>query len=438
MGIKDFQKTLKQLFKDELVQLPKEAVDHDEAVDLYCDIMTRLYSIAETQVKRFPDGVTTRAFYEAFIYGILDLVRSQKKPCAESTQSSGYDYLLVICADKEALKTARKGPTQKKRDDAAEEEPYNALVDWCFDDGGMFSADDAGGFFDEEEEAEAKARAKNPLLMNPQEHTGFRGRIFNPKRMMRTRSARANFYRYMWQQLQLEPHWPASCRIIFDHAVDHVDELWVDAAGERKVVSAPASYVGEGEHCVIWHMRKLWKERQAQRISIMTTDTDMLALCVIHFWFYDLSFMKTFLWHRNDWNLYDCHHIPRIITLFRRGNWTRRRFVALCALSGTDYCEKPDGIGVEFIVDVCVKFNGLPDAFFDLEPCSKEGKDTITPLLNVYFDKLLLLLYRTKWTSMTREDCKLMVQQKGGKLYRDYVWQCLYWFHLFDPDTLGP
>ena len=428
MGVEELSKTIIAYFPHLTGDVPPEAVNHSEPVDIYHDIMTRLMAVASMLSEQYPNGVTGRDMYDRMIIPVRDMIATRTY-----AEDSPHVHLITICADKQIYVPKKKGKLQAKRNESREKKEVPMLdADklYQFDDQGMYSQLE-------------RIFADDPLSVE--------SKPFNPLSVMMSRAVRLELYHYFWRAMQDDNSlWPVNLkdasvdapvvwgprlRFVFDFDPDlsagaHVMEI--DSTGTRHLSRLPENNrIGEGENSVIWHLRRNWVERGAVRISIHTTDQDMCALLVMHFWFYDLSLLKTFLWHRNDFKLHSAFHIPHVIEAFRKAGWTRPRFAALCTLLGSDYAERIPGVGAP---------NAREAAYLVNREYTKQWLGEVVAIPDVYvplritqFSMFVSELIRYKWPSKNAAAVNALVKEHLPRLHGDYVWQTQYWFELYEP-----
>ena len=428
MGIDSFGLTLKEHLgknNDNFGSIPPELLEHDEPVDRCDDAMTRLVYVCRNLANECPQGVTTRMLYERYMRTFYDMLGRTRYRFAHCQKIQH----IVICFDKKPFVPPQKA--RKQKDHAKDIIPLDDSMMWSFDDFGIYST--VRHAMDE----------KEPNTSAP----------FHPMQVIFTRSVRLELFRYFWRTMQKDPQlWTLlhvdetderfgiqavgpRLRYVVDFELDDLGAHVMDIAanGSRTFTRLPRSnYIGEGETCVIWHLLRLWTELECGRISIFSVDGDMMAMLCLHFWFYDCSALRSFLWHRSDAAEHVGFHIPHLIAEFRARNWNRDMLCVLWALHGTDYCDKWPGVGVFFALDAIKLMQQGPVQSIPLEV--PQWPDVMRPVSEVRFNTVLLEMLKLKFSKSKKTDeLRQQIAADKGQLYHNYVWQFFYWARLYAP-----
>lgn len=401
MGVQSLVKSLVSFFPSlAKPTAPESNVVHYECVDCYEDVMTRLYMLIGNGTP-----VTGKQLYDRFIepHRRRILYRQRKSP--EEID------LTVVCFDKEKYKPSAKHKLQTERDKIRGSTMYNEMECYYIDDDGIRSMWDAsvfgeGGFSD--------------LGLTPEEEklceSGEPQKI-DVERLLSTRSVRQRLFEYFWDKLVADDSWPPNTRFVFDFHPTGPFVLDIDADANRSVSRLEANYIGEAENALIYHVRRNWLERKPERLAFFTTDQDLLALLLMHFWHADLSAVKQFTWYRGRY--FEVYvDILQYLKTLRRNGWGRHLIGTLSCLSGTDYCEKVDGVGLE----------KMKDRF-------RHHHRNTTPETTKQLSRLKGPISYIEYRKLARQICQgdpLGV----GAMYDAYCWQIKYWMKLYDEDMV--
>jgi hypothetical protein len=355
---------------------------------------------------------------------------------------------LVLCGDREHLKPKAKKQTQEKRDNANKTVPYPNDCEYTIEQGDMF--------------------------ILPKDGSRGRTEKINVLRLISTRELRSLLFQFIFERLIRDTTIPPGTEIIFD-CIDQVKvirrysdksldsktidpyDLKYEYKGENEVVSTILNYTflfdsplrGEADISITMHvLHAIFIECRPHRIAIFTTDSDVTALISAHI----LDVAKNggdeiinasridSIYHHNkkvDYAITEekkqtkqVYDIKTIVDALISKGFTRKTFLTLCIMMGTDFTNKIPEIGPDYILRGCLQFKDDVVIQQLIEPLkNKSFLDLMT------FRQLVRFILYSKQCRKSQSVYKPVNIRSTPSddillLYRQYVGNIRYWTEL--------